>query len=72
MLSKQLIREAKILPSDFAKKFSILKALREDVDYEDFIKFSSADAKEALTIASDFVEKVSEVIEQVIKDLRVA
>jgi len=70
MLSKQLISEAKVLPSDFAKKFSILKALREDADYDDFIKFSSADAEEALKIAQDFVEKTSHVIDQVIKDLR--
>jgi len=70
MLSKQLVREAKVLPSDFAKKFSILKALREDADYEDFIKFSSADAEEALKIAQDFVEKTSAIIDQVIKDLR--
>ncbi len=70
MLSKQLVREAKVLSSDFAKKFSILKALREDADYEDFIRFSSTDAEEALKIARDFLEKTSDVIDQVIKDIR--
>lgn len=62
MLSKQLIREAKLMPQDFAKKYSILKALREDADYEDFIKYSKEDAEEALKIARGFVEKISEII----------
>jgi len=52
-----MIKEAKVLLSDFAKNFFILKAFREDADYEDFIKFSYGDAEEALKIARDFVEK---------------
>lgn len=63
MLSKQLIREAKLMPQDFAKKYSILKALREDADYEDFIKYSREDAEDALRIARGFVEKISEIID---------
>lgn len=62
MFSKQLIREAKLMPQDFAKKYSILKALREDADYEDFIKYSKEDAEEAVRIAREFVERVSEII----------
>lgn len=63
MLSKQLIREAKLMPQDFAKKYSILKALREDADYEDFIRYSREDAEDALKIARGFVEKISEIID---------
>lgn len=63
MLSKQLIREARLMPQDFAKKYSILKALREDADYEDFIKYSKEDAEDALRIAQGFVEKISEIID---------
>lgn len=65
MFSKQLIREAKLMPQDFAKKYSILKALREDADYEDFIRYSKEDAEEALKIAQEFVEKVSECIKKI-------
>jgi len=45
MLSKELIIEAKILPYDFAKKYFQLKALRKDVDYEDFITYTREDAE---------------------------
>ncbi len=70
MLSKQLIKEAKLLPRDFAKKFSILKALREDADYEDFIEFSREDAKEAFEIAKEFVDKGSQVVDEIIQSLQ--
>ncbi|MFN3739195.1 MAG: HEPN domain-containing protein [Thermodesulfovibrionales bacterium] len=69
MLSKELIRDARILPEDFAKKFSILKALREDVDYEDFVRYSKEDAEEALRIAKDFVEKTALTIDRIVKGL---
>ena len=68
MLSKELIKEAKILPHDFAKKFSQLKALREDVDYEDFITYTREDAEEAIEIAETFIRKVSDVIEKIVKE----
>ena len=68
MLSKELIKEAKILPHDFAKKYSQLKALREDVDYEDFITYTREDAEEAVEIADTFIEKVSDVIEKIVKE----
>jgi len=64
MFSKQLIREARLIPQDFAKKYSVLKALREDADYEDFIKYSRADAEDAVRTAREFVEKISEVIDK--------
>jgi len=70
MLSKQLIKEAKLLPQDFAKKFSIVKALREDADYEDFIQFSASDAEEALAIAREFVQTGSKAVEQLIFSLK--
>lgn len=69
MLSKELIREARLLPEDFAKKFSILKALREDADYEDFIEYSKEDAEEALRIACDFVDRTASAIDGIIKRL---
>lgn len=59
MLFRQLIKEAKVFLADFAKKFSIVKALREDADYEDFIEFSSDDAREAIEIARQFIDKGS-------------
>jgi uncharacterized protein len=68
MLSKELVKEAKILPRDFAKKYSQLKALREDVDYEDFIAYTREDAEEAIEIAETFVKKVSDVIERIVKE----
>ena len=49
MLSKEFIR-AKILPADFAKRFSQLKALREDADYEEYIEFTRENAVEAYKI----------------------
>ncbi|RME67878.1 MAG: HEPN domain-containing protein [Nitrospirae bacterium] len=70
MLSKQLIKEAKLLPADFAKKFSILKALREDADYEDFIEFSRKDAEEAIEMAKEFIDRTSQVVEEIIKSLK--
>jgi uncharacterized protein (UPF0332 family) len=70
MLSKQLIKEAKLLPSDFAKKFSILKALREDADYEDFIEFSREDAQEAIETAREFIDRTSQVVEEIINSLK--
>ncbi len=69
MLLKELIREARLLPEDFAKKFSILKTLREDVDYEDFVRYSREDAEEALGIAREFVEKIASTIDGIIKNL---
>ncbi len=69
MLSKQLIKDARLLPSDFAKKFSILKALREDADYEDFIEFSNEDAEEAMQIAREFIDRGSQVVEEIINSL---
>lgn len=67
MLSKELIKAAKILPHDFSKKYSQLKALREDADYEDFIEYTREDAEEAITIAEKFIQKGQEVIEGIIK-----
>jgi uncharacterized protein (UPF0332 family) len=64
MLSKELIKEAKILPQDFAKRYSQLKALREDADYEDFITYSKEDAEEAIESAERFIQKGLEIIEQ--------
>ncbi len=68
MLSKELVKEAKLLPHDFAKKYSQLKALREDVDYEDFITYTREDAEEAIEIAETFIGKVSDVIEKIVKE----
>jgi len=68
MLSKELVKEAKLLPHDFAKKYSQLKALREDVDYEDFITYTREDAEEAIEIAQTFIAKVSDVIEKIVKE----
>ncbi len=70
MLSKKLIREARAIPEDFAKKYSILKALREDADYEDFINYSKNDAEEALEMAREFIEKLSVVIEETRKKIQ--
>jgi uncharacterized protein (UPF0332 family) len=67
MLSKELIKEAKILPQDFAKKYSQLKALREDADYEDFITYTKKDAKEAIEIADRFIQKGVEILKDTIK-----
>ncbi|MEW6417433.1 MAG: HEPN domain-containing protein [Nitrospirota bacterium] len=67
MLSKELIKEAKILPQDFAKKYSQLKALREDADYEDFITYTKEDAEEAIDIADKFIQKVHVIIKGIIK-----
>ncbi|MBM4137767.1 MAG: HEPN domain-containing protein [Nitrospira sp.] len=67
MLSKELIKEAKILPRDFAKKYSQLKALREDADYEDFISYTKEDAEEAIEIADRFIQKGLEIIEEIVK-----
>ncbi|MBI4689931.1 MAG: HEPN domain-containing protein [Nitrospirae bacterium] len=66
MLSKELIKEAKILPQDFAKKYSQLKALREDADYEDFMEYTKEDAEDAIVIAEKFIQKGLEVIEGII------
>jgi hypothetical protein len=70
MLSKQLIRDAKVLPENFAKKYSILKALREDADYEDYIKYTGEDAEGAIDSAKEFVEKLSDVIAGVTKEIK--
>jgi uncharacterized protein (UPF0332 family) len=67
MLSKELIKEAKILPQDFAKKYSQLKALKEDADYEDFITYTKEDAEEAIDIADKFIKKVYVIIKGIIK-----
>jgi uncharacterized protein (UPF0332 family) len=67
MLSKELIKEVRILPQDFAKKYSQLKALREDTDYEDFITYTKEEAEEAIEIAKIFVQKVSETINGIVK-----
>jgi len=67
MLSKELIKEARILPQDFAKKYSQLKALREDTDYEDFITYTKEDAEEAVKVADTFIREVSEIINGIIK-----
>ncbi len=64
MLSKELIKEAKILPQDFAKRYSQLKALREDADYEDFMTYSKEDAEEVIESAEKFVQKGLEIIEK--------
>jgi hypothetical protein len=68
MLSKELVRDAHLLPQDFSKKYSMLKALRDDVDYEDFISFTEEDAREAVDIAAGFMEKVTTVIEDIITE----
>lgn len=62
MLSKELVKEARILPQDFTKKYSQLKALREDADYEDFIIYTREDAEEAIEIADRFIQKALEVM----------
>jgi uncharacterized protein (UPF0332 family) len=67
MLSKELIKEARILPQDFAKKYSQLKALREDTDYEDFITYTKEEAEEAMEIGNIFVQKVSQIINGIVK-----
>jgi|Deesub1362A_J573_1020465.scaffolds.fasta_scaffold00271_30 uncharacterized protein (UPF0332 family) len=64
MFSKQLVREARLIPQDFTKKYSILKALREDADYEDFVKYSREDAEDAVKTAREFVERISEIIDK--------
>jgi len=67
MLSKELIKEAKILPQDFTKKFSQLKVLREDVDYEDFITYTKEDAEEAIETAELFIQKTLKIINGIVK-----
>lgn len=70
MLSKELIKEARILPRDFAKKYSQLKALREDADYEDFMTYTKEDAEEALSIANTFIQKGLDIIKESISQKR--
>jgi uncharacterized protein (UPF0332 family) len=67
MLSKELIKEVRILPQNFAKKYSQLNALREDTDYEDFIAYTKEDAEEAVKIADTFIQKVSEIMNGIVK-----
>jgi uncharacterized protein (UPF0332 family) len=67
MLSKELIKEARILPQDFTKKYSQLKALREDADYEDFITYTKEDAEEAIEIADKFTQKSLQIINRIAK-----
>lgn len=67
MLSKELVKEARILPQDYTKKYSQLKALREDVDYEDFITYTKEDAEEAIETADKFIQKILEVIKGIVK-----
>ena len=66
MLAKELIRDAKLLQLDFAKKYSQLKALREDADYEDYISYGLEDAKEAVATAEEFVQRVTDLINRII------
>jgi uncharacterized protein (UPF0332 family) len=67
MLSKEFIR-AKMLPADFAKKFTQLKALREDADYEEYIEFTQVDALEAYNEACDYVGYCKNLIKEILKE----
>ncbi len=70
MLSRELILQANVLPREFAKKYSQLKSLREDADYEDFISYTEEDAKEAVDIAREFVIKGNNIISENIETIK--
>ena len=65
MVSKEFIR-AKILPADFARRFSQLKALREDADYEEYVEFTKENAMEAYEEAREYVEHCEKVIREIV------
>jgi len=48
------------------KKYSQLKALREDADYEDFITYTREDAEEAIEIADTFIQKALEIMKRLV------
>ena len=67
-LFNQHIIKYGLFPKEMSKFLREAKIIREDADYEDFVKISKEDAKEQLKNAQFFVRKAEETLKKSIKD----
>ncbi len=68
MINKKLILEG-LLPKEYGKWFRNLLADREEVDYADYVTVDSADAEIALKNAENFLDKIRNIRESLIKEM---
>lgn len=68
MVNKKLVLDG-LMPREYGKWFRSLLIEREEVDYADYIAIDSADAEDAFKNASRFVEKIKEVVSDLVKQL---
>ena len=69
MMGQKLVMPG-YLPKEYGKWFRSLLLEREDADYADFIVVDKGDAEEAYKNASSFVEKSTEVVDKIIKEIK--
>jgi hypothetical protein len=68
MVNKKLILEG-LMPKEHGKWFRSLLLDREEVDYADYVTIDSSDAEIALKHASKFIEKIKEIIANLIQEM---
>lgn len=68
MVSKKLVLDG-LIPKEYGKWFRTLLFEREDADYADYVTIDSSDAEDAVKNATRFIEKIKEVINNLIKQL---
>lgn len=67
MFSREFIKTG-ILPEEFSDVFRTLQARRIDSDYGDYVDVGKDKAIESFNRAAEFVEKVEEILKEMLKD----
>ncbi|NWF76555.1 MAG: HEPN domain-containing protein [Nitrospirae bacterium] len=68
MVNKKLVLDG-LMPREYGKWFRSLLLEREDADYADYVTIDSTDAEEAFKNASNFIEKIKNIINMLIQQL---
>jgi len=68
MVNKKLVLEG-LIPKEYGKWFRTLLFERENADYADYTTIDLFDAEEAFTNASNFIEKIKELVPLLVKQL---
>lgn len=68
MLNKKLVLEG-LVHKEYGKWFRGLSLEREDADYADYVIIDSSDGEDAFKEASIFLEKIREIISQIVQQI---
>jgi len=68
MLSKEFIKTG-LLPKEFNEVFRNVQGRRIDSDYGDYVEMGKDEALDSFTRAEEFVQKISELVSELVKDL---